>query len=98
MKKDIHPKWYPNCQVACACGNTFTTGATVAELRVQLCNKCHPFFTGEQKFIDTLGKVERFERKRAKAAQIKTKKQKKKIEKEQEERAPKTLREMLMGE
>ena len=61
MKAKIHPKWYPDCQVACACGNTFTTGATVAELKVQICSQCHPFFTGEQKFIDTLGKVERFE-------------------------------------
>jgi len=74
------------------------TGATVPEIRVQICSHCHPFFTGEQKFIDTLGKVEKFERKRAKAAKIKAKKQEKKIEKKKEEAAPKTLREMLMGE
>ena len=97
MKKAIHPKWYSDCQVTCACGNAFTTGATVSELKVQLCNKCHPFFTGEQKFVDTLGRVERFQKKQKAAAQVKAKKKEKKIIKEKEERAPKTLKEMLMG-
>lgn len=96
MKKDIHPKWYPNCQVTCACGNTFTTGSTVPEIHVQLCNKCHPFFTGEEKFVDTLGRVERFKKKRAKAAELKSKRKKKKIE-EKKEKRPKTLKEMLLG-
>lgn len=98
MKKDIHPKWYSDCQVKCACGNTFTTGATVSELKVQLCNKCHPFFTGEQRFVDTLGRVEKFQKKQKAAAQIKAKKKEKKVKKEKEDRAPKTLKEMLMGE
>ena len=98
MKTKIHPKWHPNCQVSCACGNTFTTGAAVPEIRVQICNKCHPFFTGEQKFVDTLGRVGKFQKKQKAAAQVKAQKKKKKIKKEQEDGAPKTLKEMLMGE
>ncbi|MGA2157842.1 MAG: 50S ribosomal protein L31 [Dehalococcoidia bacterium] len=60
MKEKIHPKYYPDARVTCSCGNTFTTGSTRQTLRVELCNKCHPFFTGEQKIIDTAGRVERF--------------------------------------
>lgn len=97
MKAKIHPKWYPNCQVICACGNTFATGATVPEIRVQICHKCHPFFTGEAKFVDTLGRVERFQKKQKVAAKLKSKQLKKKIKKQKEEAKPKTLKEMLMG-
>lgn len=61
MKKDIHPN-YNKCIVTCACGNTFETGSTQKELRVELCSKCHPFFTGKQKLVDTGGRVERFKR------------------------------------
>jgi large subunit ribosomal protein L31 len=63
MKEKIHPKYFPEAKVTCSCGNTFTTGSTRESLRVELCNKCHPFFTGEQKIIDTAGRVERFNRK-----------------------------------
>ena len=62
MKTDIHPK-YVECKVTCACGNTFTTHSTVQKLHVDLCNECHPFFTGKQKFVDTAGRVEKFQRK-----------------------------------
>lgn len=62
MKADIHPK-YMRCDVHCACGNTFVTRSTVPKLNVDLCNKCHPFFTGKQKFVDTAGRVEKFQRK-----------------------------------
>ncbi len=62
MKEKIHPKYYPDAKVTCSCGNTFTTGSTRQTLRVELCNKCHPFFTGEQKIIDTAGRVERFKK------------------------------------
>jgi large subunit ribosomal protein L31 len=62
MKEKIHPKYYPDARVTCSCGNTFTTGSTRETLRVELCSKCHPFFTGEQKIIDTAGRVERFKR------------------------------------
>ncbi len=63
MKEKIHPKYFPDANVTCSCGNTFTTGSTRQSLKVELCNKCHPFFTGEQKIIDTAGRVERFNKK-----------------------------------
>lgn len=62
MKKKIHPKYYDDAQVICSCGNTFVTGSTRKELRVEVCSKCHPFFTGERKMVDTAGQVERFKR------------------------------------
>ena len=61
MKKKIHPK-YHELEVACACGNTFKTRATVEELKVEICSSCHPFFTGKQKLIDSAGRVERFQK------------------------------------
>ena len=67
MKKDIHPKYYPNCKVTCVCGNTFTTGSTEPEIKVELCSACHPFYTGKQKLVDTARRVEKFE------AKVKTK-------------------------
>jgi large subunit ribosomal protein L31 len=60
MKEKIHPKFFEDAQVVCSCGNTFTIGSTKKQLRVELCAKCHPFFTGERKMIDTAGRVERF--------------------------------------
>jgi large subunit ribosomal protein L31 len=60
MKKGIHPKYYPNAVVRCSCGNTFTVGATQEEIRTDVCSACHPFFTGEQRIVDTAGQVERF--------------------------------------
>jgi len=62
MKPDIHPQWYPEAQVACACGNKWTVGASVPELRTDVCSSCHPFFTGEQRIVDTEGQVDRFMR------------------------------------
>ena len=61
MKTDIHPE-YNDAKVHCSCGNEFTTRSTVNELRVELCNECHPFYTGRQKLVDTGGRVERFQR------------------------------------
>ena len=61
MKKGIHPD-YVEATVHCACGNTFTTRSTKKELRVEVCSRCHPFFTGEQRIVDTAGRVERFKR------------------------------------
>ncbi|MBI2844971.1 MAG: 50S ribosomal protein L31 [Chloroflexi bacterium] len=61
MKQGIHPKWYPQAQVICgSCGNTFTTGATVPVIHTDICSNCHPFYTGEQRIVDTAGQVERF--------------------------------------
>ncbi len=62
MKTDIHPEWHAEAQVTCLCGNTFTTGSTKASIRVEVCSQCHPFFTGEQRIVDTEGRVERFRR------------------------------------
>ncbi|UCH50736.1 MAG: 50S ribosomal protein L31 [Chloroflexota bacterium] len=62
MKTKIHPEYHNDAQVICSCGNTFTTGSTRKTLKVELCSKCHPFFTGEQKIVDTAGRVERFKR------------------------------------
>ncbi len=62
MKTDLHPKYY-RTTVTCACGETFETGSTSETLKVEICSKCHPFFTGKQKFVDTGGRVERFKRK-----------------------------------
>lgn len=62
MKDKIHPKYYENAKVTCLCGNTFTAGSTKPEIRVEICGKCHPFYTGEQRIVDTLGRVERFKK------------------------------------
>jgi large subunit ribosomal protein L31 len=62
MKEKIHPKYYEDATVTCACGNTFTVGATKKEMKVEVCSQCHPFFTGERKMMDTTGRVERFKR------------------------------------
>jgi large subunit ribosomal protein L31 len=63
MKPKIHPPWHPQARVVCICGNTFTVGSTKAEMRIEVCHKCHPFFTGEQRIVDTEGRVERLKRK-----------------------------------
>lgn len=60
MKEEIHPTWYPEAQVICACGNNWTVGATVPEIRTDVCSACHPFYTGEQRIVDTEGQVDRF--------------------------------------
>ncbi|MFL2804154.1 MAG: 50S ribosomal protein L31 [Dehalococcoidia bacterium] len=62
MKPDIHPKYFPDAKVICSCGDTFTTGATQQELKIEICSTCHPFFTGEQRIVDTEGRVERLRR------------------------------------
>ena len=62
MKGKIHPKYYDNAKVTCLCGNTFTIGSTKAEIRVEVCSKCPPFYTGEQRIVDSMGRVERFKK------------------------------------
>ncbi len=62
MKDEIHPQYYTDATVTCACGNSFTTGSTRKLLKVEVCSKCHPFFTGERRVMDTAGRVERFKR------------------------------------
>jgi large subunit ribosomal protein L31 len=62
MREKIHPKYYPEATVICACGNTWKVGSTKETLRTDLCSKCHPFYTGEQRIVDTAGQVDRFMR------------------------------------
>jgi len=81
MKKNLHPKIYNNTVVTCACGNTFVTQSTHKTISVDICSNCHPFFTGQQKYIDTEGRIEKFEKK-LKLSQEKTTKTKGKIKKE----------------
>lgn len=102
MKKNTHPQWYPQARVTCSCGNTFTVGSTVPEIQVEICAACHPFFTGEVKYVDTAGRVERFEQKRKEASKKPSKKEKahfkaeeRKKREAEEEKRPKTFREIL---
>ncbi len=62
MKTNIHPVYYPEAVVRCSCGGSYTTGSTKEDLRVEICNQCHPFYTGEQRIVDTEGRVERLKR------------------------------------
>lgn len=67
MKIDTHPQYFPAAEVTCACGNKFAVGSTRKEIKIEICSACHPFFTGEEKVIDTTGRVEKFKQRRAKA-------------------------------
>ena len=60
MKKNVHPKYYPNAKISCACGNVIETGSTVSEMKVEICGACHPFYSGKKKLLDATGRVERF--------------------------------------
>lgn len=66
MKQGIHPQFFDQCKVTCACGNNFTTGSTVEKIDVEVCSKCHPFFTGQLKFVDIKGRIDKFKEKQAK--------------------------------
>lgn len=74
MKTEIHPQYFAKANVRCNCGNTFTVGSTKEDIRVEICYKCHPFYTGEEKLIDTAGRVEKFKARRGKAVEPKAKK------------------------
>jgi len=65
MKANTHPAYHTDTKVTCVCGNTFITGSTMPEIKVEICNLCHPFFTGQQRFVDTQGQVEKFTKKLA---------------------------------
>ncbi len=102
MKAQIHPKWYETAKVVCACSNTFTVGATVPEIRVEVCYNCHPFYTGQMKYVDTAGRVDAFKTKRAKASKnVISKAEKRKLKKERkikkELEKPDTLEELRKG-
>ena len=67
MKSKIHPKWFADAKVTCACGSTFTTGSTLQNIGVEVCSNCHPLYTGQQKFLDTAGRVDKFNQRVAQA-------------------------------
>ena len=75
-KTDLHPTYYPKAKVVCACGNSFVVGATQPEIHVEICSNCHPVYTGEEKLIDTAGRVEKFKTRRTKAATVPKKEKK----------------------
>ena len=94
MKTGFHPQYFDDCKISCICGNTMTTGATVPEIRVEICSKCHPFYTGEMKYVDTLGRVEKFQKRQQVAKTHKEQIVKKVIEKEERIR-PESLKAMF---
>lgn len=97
MKTGLHPKWYSDAQVTCTCGNAFTVGATKDKIMVDICAKCHPFYTGEMRFVDAMGRVERFQSKQKNASANAYVSKKKKKQLKAGAPTPKSLKEMLMG-
>lgn len=97
MKANIHPTFFPEAQVICVCGNRFTTGSTKEIIHVELCSNCHPFYTGEHKFVDTASRIQKFQAKQEIAKKYVDKKVKKMEEKKRKDDAPKSLREMLLS-
>lgn len=96
MKSSIHPTWYPEAAVTCSCGNTFTIGSTKESLQVDICDKCHPFFTGEVKFVDRQGRVDKFRKQQQLAAEKQqTKKSSKRAQADTES---KSYRELLQDQ
>lgn len=95
MKPTGHPSYYTEAKVTCVCGNTWNTGSTKPEIQLEICSKCHPFFTGQMKFVDTLGKVERFQALREKAKLRQKEVVKKKELEVRRAKAPMSLRDML---
>ncbi len=73
MKQNLHPQYYKDAKVTCACGNHWVTGSTVPEIKVNVCSKCHPFYTGTEKIVDTRGRVEKFQKRVGKAVPKKAK-------------------------
>lgn len=78
MKKDTHPTYYEKATIVCSCGETHQIGSTKEKMEVEICSKCHPFFTGQEKLIDTAGRVEKFKARQQRAAKAKTTKKAKK--------------------
>ncbi len=97
MKTNIHPTWYNDSKVTCSCGATFETGSVQPALKVDICSKCHPFFTGEMRFVDEQGRVEKFQQKLQNAAKWQATNKAKAKDKATKAQAPKSLKEMLSG-
>lgn len=96
MKQNIHPQIFEDSQVVCSCGKSFITRSTKKSINVEVCSSCHPYFTGEHRFIDIKGRVEEFQKKQEIARQMKsTSSSKKKRARDDDENRPKTLKELL---
>lgn len=98
MKAKIHPQWYDDAVVTCACGHTFVTGSTKQQIHVDICSACHPLFTGEARYVDTMGRVERFEKMRLQAQAQTGKRKSKKKAIDQSQTEPLSLKEMIERE
>jgi len=85
VKTQGHPKWYPEAKVTCACGAQFTTGSTLPQISVEICSNCHPLYTGQQKFVDTAGRVDKFNQRVAMADKKKAEATARKARKQQEQ-------------
>lgn len=81
MKKDIHPQYFPDATIKCACGNVFKVGSTVKEINVEICSNCHPFYTGKQKLVDTAGMVDKYKARASKQAKAAEERKGKKVKK-----------------
>jgi large subunit ribosomal protein L31 len=81
MKENLHPQYFTNAKVVCACGNSFITGSTKQELHVEICSNCHPFYTGKQNLLDIAGTIDKFKKRTSKSADIKSKRISKKLAK-----------------
>jgi large subunit ribosomal protein L31 len=98
MKSAIHPTYFVDAKIVCSCGNTFVSGSTKQEIRVEICSNCHPVYTGVKRFVDTLGRVDKFVMAQNNAAKAKAALAAKKKSNEPEEKkadAPRTIKEML---
>ena len=92
MKAQLHPQYFDDAKVVCSCGNSFTVGSTKQNIHVELCYNCHPFYTGQARFVDSASRIERFKMKQEHQVAAKKKKEEK-----PQEQAPQTLREMLQA-
>lgn len=100
MRPEIHPTYYPQARVTCSCGTTWLTGSTVEEIRTDVCNTCHPFYTGEQRIVDSAGQVERFMRRveQAEAAPRRKKVERRQRKIDQRQRLRRQEQELVVGD
>lgn len=97
MKANFHPTYYPEAKAICACGHVTIIGSTQPTIHVELCSNCHPFYTGEQKFVDSASRIQKFQKKQTVAKQFQVTKAKKQEEIKAKASGPRTLAEMLAG-
>jgi len=95
MKKDIHPQYYPDAKVTCACGNQFSVGSTQKELHIEICSMCHPFYTGKQKLVDSARRVEKFQERLAKKDTVAAARKGKKVKRAKKQETKKTKKQTV---